>query len=86
MTKITTPTEEIELAPISDEEILKQLIDWMEDRVAISTGFIPDEDTGVLTHQILQITCGEYTTVSNPEPLAIPLRPVGGDELDVTIN
>jgi len=61
----------------TDEECLKQILDLLESRVSIETSFVIDDDTGIVTHQVLKITCGEYVTVSHPEPLEVPLQLAG---------
>lgn len=81
-TKITTPANDTR----SDEETLKEFLTFLENGIEITTGFIPDEDTGFLTHQVIRITCGEYITVSQPEPLAFPLQPAPIAETGITIN
>jgi hypothetical protein len=81
-TTLTTVENEID----DQEEALQALIQLIQDNdIEINTGFIPDEETGIYTHQVLRITCGEYVTVSQPEPLAIPLQPVGAPE-GATVN
>ena len=70
---------------MSDEECLQTIIQFLEDRVSINTGFVAN-DEGILTHQVLQITCGEYHTVSQPQPLDMPLVFATGEQQGVTIN
>lgn len=70
---------------MTDEECLTKFLKFLEGRVAVDTVFVQD-DNGNLTHQILKITCGEYATVSQPEELAVPLRPATADELGATVN
>lgn len=70
---------------LSDEQCLKTVIEFLENRVGISTGFVPRED-GVLTHQVVQITCGEFVTVSTPQPLEVPLRFATAEEQGILLN
>lgn len=68
----------VETEVLSDDEaILQQFFALIEEgNIEINTGFIPD-DEGKFTHQVLRITCGEYISVSQPEPLHVPLIPAG---------
>lgn len=73
----------------SDEDCLDLLIQLLENRISINTGFVPDEDTGILTHQILVLKCGELQSVSQPQELAVPLRSANAEELTeqgITVN
>jgi hypothetical protein len=70
----------------TDEEVLKDVINLLETRVEINTGFIPDGESGNLTHQVLQIVCGEYVTVSAPQPLEFPLRLATAEEQGFSVN
>lgn len=65
----------------SDKDCLDLVIKLLENRVGVTTGFVPDEDTGILTHQILYISCGDLHTMSQPQPLAVPLRSANAEEL-----
>jgi len=61
----------------TDEECLQAVLNLLETRVSIETSFIINPDSNLITHQVLKITCGEYTTVSQPEPLEVPMKLVG---------
>jgi hypothetical protein len=80
MTEVQTTITE------TDEAKLKRFIDLLEDGIELTTGFIPDEDTGYLTHQVIRVSCGEFVTVSQPEPLVFPLTPAPIAETGITIN
>ena len=67
---------------MTDEECLSKFLEFLEERVELSTGFVTDEKTGNLTHQVVHITCGDYVSVSQPEPLEVILRPAGGTEIE----
>ena len=74
------------ISKMSDEECLKRFIEFLETRISITTGFIPDEDTGVLTRQFLKITCGDHASFSQPELLPVPLVPASADEVGESLN
>lgn len=74
-----------EIKTLTDEECLTQFLKFLEERVTIETGFLPD-DEGNITHQVIQVTCGEYTSVSQPEPLAVSLRLASAEESGQTVN
>ncbi len=57
-----------------DEECLNQFSKFL-DRVGISSQFIQN-DEGLLTHQLMLITCGEKVIVSEPLALEWPLQPL----------
>lgn len=82
----TREEKELKISKMSDEDCLKKFLEFLETRVTLDTGFVTDPDTGNITHQVVQISCGEYVTVSHPEPLAIALRPATGAELGATVN
>lgn len=70
---------------MSDEECLNKVIELLQNRVEIDTVFVADE-RGNGTHQVLRISCGEFVTYSQPEPLAIAVRPATAEELGVAVN
>lgn len=69
----------------SDEKCLAKAIELIEDRVTISTAFVAN-DEGVLTHQVLVLTSGEYSTESGPAPLEVPLIPANAEQLKKTVQ
>ena len=69
----------------TDEEVMAEVMQLLETRVSIETGFVADED-GTFTHQIMQLRCGEFVTTSQPEPLAHPLRAATAAELGAVVN
>lgn len=71
---------------MTDEECLTTFLEFLENRITFNTGFVRDPDTGNLTHQVVQITCGEMATISQPEPLEVILRPATGEEIGATVN
>lgn len=83
---ITTITNdnETEFVP-NDEEVLKQFINLLETRVSVTTEFV-QEDSGLITQQILCVRCGDYVSVSEPQALAVPLVPAPIAETGITIN
>ena len=72
--------------PSPDEQCLNDFLAYLTDKINISTGFILDEESGNITHQVMQVSCGDYMSVSNPELLAAPLRMATGVEIGTTIN
>jgi hypothetical protein len=75
----------MKIKKMNDEECLNKFVEFLQERVGIDTIFVAD-DRGNGTHQILKITCGEFVTYSNPEPLAVPVRPATAEELGETVN
>jgi hypothetical protein len=75
----------MKIKKMNDEECLAKVLELLQDRVTITTLFVADE-RGNGTHQVLKITCGGFTFYSNPEPLAIPVRPVTAEELGAAVN
>lgn len=71
---------------MSDEQCLNKFLEFLKERVILNTVFVVDPETDNLTHQILHITCGEYISVSDPEPLSNVLRFATGEEQGATIN
>ena len=71
---------------MTDEEVMHKFLEMLEDRVSINTGFVKEDATGNITHQVVEIRCGEYVSVSQPEALAIKLRVATGAEQGATIN
>jgi hypothetical protein len=88
MTEITTITTTAnDNTPETDEQHLQRFLSLFEEgRISINTGFVPDEETGYLTQQVLEVSCGEYTMVSAPQPLAIPLMTAPIAETGITLN
>ena len=75
----------MKIKKLSDEQCLNLFLELLKDRVELNTHFVVD-DEGNLTHQIIALSCGEYATTSQPEPLEIPLRPCTGAEQGATVN
>lgn len=71
---------------MTDEECLTKFLEFLETRVSINTAFVRDDDTGNITHQIVEVRCGEYVSVSAPQPLEVALRIADADETGVTLN
>ena len=70
---------------MTDEECLEKFIEFLTDRVTINTKFVLDENDNI-THQFLVITCGDFVTVSEPQPLEVILRPAAALEVGATVN
>lgn len=75
-----------QIEALTDEEALNLFIKLLETKVAIETAFVPDEDTGYIGHQILQVTAGEYVTYSQPQPLGVVLTPAPAAAQGATVN
>lgn len=75
-----------DISKLSDEECLTKFIEFLEDRVNVTTLFVRDEETGNLTHQVIQIRCGDFVSVSNPEPMEYALRLATAEEQGMSLN
>lgn len=75
----------MKIKKMTDEECLQAAIELLETRVSVTTGFIPN-DEGTFTHQVLQISCGDFVTVSQPQPLENPVRFATAAEQGITVN
>lgn len=62
----------------SDIECLKHFLMFIP-RVGIGTQFVQN-DVGFITHQVMEIQCGDQVFVSNPRQLDWPLEPVAFPE------
>lgn len=71
---------------MNEQEKLKAFLSLIEAGVVVNTAFVKGDTTDTFTHQLLQITCGDYTTYSQPEPLDIPLVPASATQLNQTVN
>lgn len=71
---------------MTDEECLTTFLQFLDERITLNTGFVREPETGNITHQIVQVECGELVTVSQPEPLEVILRPATGEEIGATVN
>jgi hypothetical protein len=76
----------MKIKKMTDEECIQKFLEFLEDRVSINTGFVRDPETGNLTHQVIQITCGDLVSLSQPQPLEVILRPATGQEIGATVN
>lgn len=76
----------MKLKKMNDEECLTKFLEFLNERVQLNTNFVQDPDTGLLTHQLIQITCGEFVTVSQPEPLEYPLRLATAEDFGLRLN
>lgn len=66
---------------MSDEKCLKLFGELLATRIQLGTAYISSKETGLLTHQLLVIKCGEMEVQSVPELLAVPLMPVIPDNV-----
>lgn len=65
----------------SDDERLLHLFVRFTERVNLGTIPVQDKNSGLITHQVLIGTCGEYMFESNPVQLMYPLQPAPLNEL-----
>lgn len=79
-------TKPASIADMNDEECLAKFIEFLEERVSVTTGFIQDRETGNITHQVIQVQCGEFVSVSAPEPLEVTLRVATAEENGQLLN
>lgn len=72
-----------------DEDCLKAFIQFFP-RVEIGTEPIQDPNTGLITHQVMTIRCGEKGTFSAPLAFEWPLQPANlpeeAKEAGVAVN
>lgn len=80
-----TTLQIMKLKKMNDEECLNKFLEFLDTRVSIDTKFVVN-DEGNITHQILVIACGEFMTVSQPQPLEVILRPAMAEELGLIVN
>lgn len=71
---------------MTDEKCLTKFLEFLEQRIELNTGFVTDPETGNITHQVVQVSCGKMVSMSQPEPLAVILRPATGEEIGATVN
>jgi hypothetical protein len=69
-----------------DYECIQKFLEFLDERITINTAFVRDPETGNLTHQIIEISCGEMVSLSQPQPLDTILRPATGAEIGATVN
>jgi hypothetical protein len=61
---------------MTDQQCMELVLELIATRVKIGLAFASDPETGILTHQILVLTCGETRMQSPPEKMLVPLMPV----------
>lgn len=74
------------VAEMTDEECLASFLSYLEDRVTVGSGFIRDLETGNITHQVIQVQCGEFVSVSEPQELDVILRVATAEEQGAALN
>lgn len=65
----------IDTTELDDKECVAIVLELLRDRIQIDTAFVQDFASGILTHQVLILRCGDEETASSPEPLSTPLVP-----------
>jgi hypothetical protein len=73
----------MKIKKMTDEQALAAFSELLATRVRLGTAYVSDPETGVLTHQLILITCGDLRVQSAPEPLVVPLMPVVPKEATV---
>lgn len=68
------PSIESQMDGWDDKECLRNFLRFIP-RVGIGTQFIQN-DVGFITHQVLEIVCGDQVFVSHPREMDWPLEPV----------
>lgn len=69
-----------------DEEVLNSFCAFFR-RVEISPHLIQDNQTGLITHQVMVIECGEKTVASSPLAFEWPLQPANvPEDAEVAVN
>lgn len=76
----------MKIKKMTDEQCLGKFIEMLDERVSINTGFVRDDEKDIFTHQVVQITCGDLVSTSQPMPLAMPMRPATVEEMGETLN
>lgn len=74
----------MKIKKMTDTQCLELFQELLASRVKMGTAYISNPETGILTHQLLLITCGDIKVQSAPEPLTVPLMPV--IPADTTVN
>ena len=73
----------MKIKKMTDEQCLSLFSELLATRVRLGTAYVSNPETGVLTHQLILINCGDLAVQSAPEPLAVPLMPVVPKEATV---
>lgn len=73
----------MKIKKMTDAQCLATFSELLATRVRLGTAYVSDPETGVLTHQMLLITCGDQKLQSAPEALIVPLMPVVPKEATV---
>lgn len=65
------------LSDMTDEQCMDTFQEFLKERIKLGTAYVNDEETGLLTHQILVIECGDLRAQTPPEELSYPFKPIG---------
>lgn len=76
----------MKIKKLNDKQCLELFQELLADRIKIGTAYVTDEQTGVLTHQVLIITAGDVKVQSAPEKLRYPLLPIINNDNNTTVN
>ncbi len=76
----------MKIKKMTDEECIQKFLEFLDERITINTAFVRDQETGNLTHQVVQVSCGDLVSLSQPQPLEVILRPATGEETGATVN
>ena len=71
----------------ADKLYLDGLVEYLKGRIQIIPNFVINKESGLLTHQVIELVCGDYVSVSEPKPLPFSLLPVAPQtETKVTLH
>lgn len=70
----------------ADEDVLTAFCEFFR-RIDITTDLVQDNETGLITHQVMTIRCGDKAVISTPLAYEWPLQPaILPDEAEVAVN
>lgn len=70
----------------SDEEALNNFYTFLtEGRVIVTAGLVRQKD-GLITHQMVRFSCGDYVIQSDPEEIGTPLVVATAKDLGLEVH
>jgi len=76
----------MKIEQLTDQQCLDFFRELLATRIKLGTAYVADPETGVLTGQIILLTCGDITAQSLPEPLTYPLMPIINKDNNIMVN
>jgi hypothetical protein len=64
------------VAEMNDEQCLGLVQELLATRIKLGVAYLANQDTGILTHQIMTVECGDFQARSEPALMAFPLMPM----------